>query len=545
VSGIWLPGVEVIAGVDGGSFVGVPWRGVLHTTEGSTAGGAISTFQGNDFWPHITADWSAGRIVQHLSLDVAARALEVHAIQTNRANCIQIEMVGFAAATPNWTSNQLEFMGNLMRSIEALVPIPRQTTLTFMSAPQSETVNNGVRLNGPDWLQFSGWCGHQHVAENSHGDPGAIDIGYLCSPRLLGLGSVQSSPGPVAVARTPRALDVALGRADRPYAEGWGGSWDGIGTALGDGSTPPLLGVGVALAARRYDVLDVFWVSTENRILTTFWTRQDGWSSSQAPIGDPQVAVATQGGMAALARQPGILDVFFVGDDNRLHTTWWTQQQGWSPTSPTIGGPPPIDPAGGVAAVNRRRDVIDVFAVGQDGLLYTTWWTEQAGWATQSLAIGGSPVALNAISGAAGVARRPNNLDVVYVGSDALLYAVTWDQATGWSAPTAIGGAGAPAASVVAGPAVASRRPDVIDVFWIGQDGHLHTTWWTQSGGWNNGSLQIGDPSVTLSTVATPAAAARQADILDVFVADQNGSVHTTWWTEVGGWNPGFLPLDV
>ncbi|MDP9333478.1 MAG: N-acetylmuramoyl-L-alanine amidase [Actinomycetota bacterium] len=545
MAGIWIPGVEVIAGVDGGAFVGAPWRGVLHTTQGPTADGAISTFQGNNFWPHFTVDFNAARIVQHLSLDVAARALEVHTVQTNRANCVQLELVGFAADTPSWSSDQIEFIGDLMRAIEARVPIPRQSTVLFKTSPQADTLNNGVRLSANDWLAYSGWCGHQHVPENVHGDPGLIDIGYLCSPHLLGVGSTQSSPGPAAVPRTPYVLDVAYARGNSPYAEGWSSAWDGVSTQVGDGNHAPATAAGVALTARHYDVLDAFWVTEQNNLFTSFWTRAQGWSTTEAQIGDPSVTASTAGGIAALARQPDILDVFFVGLDNRLHTTWWTADQGWSPTTLLIGGPQAIDATGGVSAVNRARDVIDVFAVGQDALLYTTWWTENGGWNNGSIAIAGQSVPVNPVSGVAALARRPNNLDVIYIGDDANLYAVSWSPSTGWVNPTAIGGPVAPAANKVAGVAVVSRRPDVIDVFWIGQDKRLHTTWWTDATGWNPGSLQIGDPAIDLSGVATPAAVARQETILDVFVADENGNVLTVWWTQAGGWNPAYLTLDL
>ncbi|HEY6222818.1 MAG TPA: hypothetical protein VIW26_03470, partial [Gemmatimonadales bacterium] len=39
--------------------------------------------------------------------------------------------------------------------------------------------NNGVRFTAAAWLAFDGWCGHQHVPNNDHGDPGAIDIARL------------------------------------------------------------------------------------------------------------------------------------------------------------------------------------------------------------------------------------------------------------------------------------------------------------------------------------------------------------------------------
>jgi hypothetical protein len=204
---------------------------------------------------------------------------------------------------------------------------------------------------------------------------------------------------------------------------------------------------------------------------------------------------------------------------------------------------PPIDQTGGVSAVARRRDILDVFVFGQNGELFTTWWVESTGWATGALAINGA-VPANAMSGAAAVARDPDSLDIVFVGSDSRLYAVPWAAST-WGVPVAIGGSGAPPASVVAGPAIVSRQPDILDVFWIGQDARLYTTWWTTQGGWSPGFIQLGSSTLVLSTVATPAVVARQADIIDVFVADTNGQVNTIWWTGGGGWAPAFSALDV
>jgi hypothetical protein len=35
------------------------------------------------------------------------------------------------------------------------------------------------RMSSNEWMAFNGWCGHQHVPENDHWDPGRINIGRL------------------------------------------------------------------------------------------------------------------------------------------------------------------------------------------------------------------------------------------------------------------------------------------------------------------------------------------------------------------------------
>src|SRR4051794_4041213 len=94
----FLPGFERIdAPDDGGSWANTtsPWRGVLHTTEGSSIASALDTYRKDNFWPHFTVDPVAGRRVQHISMNRADRALG-HKTgvrpETNRLRAISTEI---------------------------------------------------------------------------------------------------------------------------------------------------------------------------------------------------------------------------------------------------------------------------------------------------------------------------------------------------------------------------------------------------------------------------------------------------------------------
>jgi hypothetical protein len=164
--------------VNGPQYVPLPWRGVLHTTEGPTIAGALSTFQQTNFWPTLTIEPNTFRIVQHYSLSRGARALSDHATLENAARCVQIEIVGRAAETPDLAPEKLAFIRDVMRSIEDLVPIPRTSGRRFLTlSGVSSTPTN--RMTVAEWKRFSGWCGHQHVPGETHWDPGAIDIATL------------------------------------------------------------------------------------------------------------------------------------------------------------------------------------------------------------------------------------------------------------------------------------------------------------------------------------------------------------------------------
>ncbi len=176
---IWLDGVEILRStVNGPVFRSFPWRGVLHTTEGSSLDGAIQSFRSTNFWPHFTIEPNTLRVVQHLPLTIGARALSDSATVENAAHAIQIEIVGFASETPNWAPEQLAFIRDVIRQIMSQVPIPKQSGLSFLDQTGVNT-HPGNRLSVKDWQVFSGWCGHQHVPGEGHWDPGAIDITTL------------------------------------------------------------------------------------------------------------------------------------------------------------------------------------------------------------------------------------------------------------------------------------------------------------------------------------------------------------------------------
>jgi hypothetical protein len=184
----WLPGVRRNpASRSGGSFVGRVTIGVLHTTESSsfTPG---TTYFGHESWPHFTFipdDRLSYReaVWQHLPLDTAARALENrlgNAIETNREGVIQIEVVAYAG-DPDWSRGDGQGVRNLRRlmgEIEERTEIPHRCGVEFRERAQYGLGNPG-ELTGTQWRRYEGWCGHQHVPENRHWDPGAIDIDNL------------------------------------------------------------------------------------------------------------------------------------------------------------------------------------------------------------------------------------------------------------------------------------------------------------------------------------------------------------------------------
>lgn len=162
-----------------------PWRGVLHTTEGSKYEGARAAYLKKNVAPHFTISYENKKIEvwQHIPLDRAARAL-VHKLgraETNRTRCIQIEIVWGAARTQVMPNEYLDGIAKLMRWIEARTEIKPQAPAFYGEGAGWILAQEKAKQRFSDevWLQFNGWCGHQHVPQNTHWDPGNINIQYL------------------------------------------------------------------------------------------------------------------------------------------------------------------------------------------------------------------------------------------------------------------------------------------------------------------------------------------------------------------------------
>lgn len=164
MSDLWFPGADRSrpAPNDGGSLIlDYPPRCVWHDTETN----GIPSYSTGSF-PQITI--YKGTAYQHIAADRAARALRHPSgtIQTNRANCFQIECVGWV--------NQVAFhpiMREIAEWLEDVRGIPRKATSEWRPYPESYGAN-GVRFSDAKWRDFSGHCAHMHVPHNDHGDTG-------------------------------------------------------------------------------------------------------------------------------------------------------------------------------------------------------------------------------------------------------------------------------------------------------------------------------------------------------------------------------------
>lgn len=193
--------------------------GVVHTTEGRT----VPSYSGGAMAPTVTGmpDIAARKIrwYQHFDVDESARALanKLGGVQTNTANAFQVELVGTCddkyaktwgtaragvdylhwPTAPDWALAEVAWLVRWLNDYHQ-VPLtcvkdwlaygvdsrrPGITPASYGSSP--------ARMTFAQWTAFTGWCGHQHVPENDHGDPGSMNFA-----RVIQLAKGDTTPLP-------------------------------------------------------------------------------------------------------------------------------------------------------------------------------------------------------------------------------------------------------------------------------------------------------------------------------------------------------------
>lgn len=201
----------------GGSYAaGYPWRQVLHTTEGGPGYYPSSaSYFGHQNWPTgtIGRQGSQAAIFQHFPIDHSSYALQNDpgGVETNRAHVVQVEVCWWASR-----------IGELPADIRALVRdwlvwVSHQTGAP-LDYPSFSTPR---RMSNAQWQNFTGVCGHRHVPENDHTDPGAID-----------LGAILGQPGPVPPSEDDMIDESIIPTWVKPTApnftfngQPWGSRW--------------------------------------------------------------------------------------------------------------------------------------------------------------------------------------------------------------------------------------------------------------------------------------------------------------------------------
>jgi len=410
----------------------------------------------------------------------------------------------------------LPFAAAMLAGAEGAVLIPGAVIVAALVVDVLDDVVTGIaglftnpHCNGPvlTWIDVE--FGARALFDARSGAVALSTTGaHLTSPEDCGAApsykmhyaiSLDPTPSPgeaAAVGRRPGQLDLfwvgAAGQIratwlDEVFTPHWAAPVDV--TPLG--STDPGTGV-VTAVARDLDNMNLAWVGPQGQVQAAAWAYALSHLEEIAPAGN-----AAPGPVAQVSRHPQRLDLFWIGPQGQIQSALWDERQktpelGWNDILPFPGQWvrfPGVCKAGSAApgalcAVARRMEHMDLFWVGPSGQLRTTWWdleADQGRWHDPFDIAGPGSAQPGAVSA---VARNIEHLDVVWIGPQGQVRWSFWDSGFDqgrWQPPKDIGEAGQAA---FGGIRCVARRPDQLDVFWIGPGGQIrHASWNAASGG--------------------------------------------------------------
>jgi hypothetical protein len=117
--------------------------------------------------------------------------------------------------------------------------------------------------------------------------------------------------------------------------------------------------------------------SSEGDYLVSFESLNVAWNAGFFPIPGRDKFDHTTQQVAAVSRAPGNLDLFILGFDNKVYSTFWPNNEGrWNHEWFQIPGRDTFDhTTQQVAAVSRAPGNLDLFVLGFDNHIWSSFWS--------------------------------------------------------------------------------------------------------------------------------------------------------------------------
>lgn len=299
--------------------------------------------------------------------------------------------------------------------------------------------------------------------------------------------------------------------------------------------------------------LDIFWVAPDGGVDSMYWDadQNDGQWGHPFRIG-PGFNMGL-GHLTAIARRPGHLALFGIGNDGAVYTNWWDagadngQWHAWA----QIGPPGLTYQKGDVTVVQLNPQRMDAFVVDRTGHVQWSWLENTPGndfW--HPWAVVGSSGDTTYADHVGAAARKPNHVDVFIIDTTGRVrhnwmeapnlgvWQPVWESTdNGFRSETSM-------------IAAISRRDGEVSVFAGGKtDGYgqtnlyeNHLMYWGSASGWSGFKAAGPDRVITHSFIAwmriTPLS--RFQEQIDLFTGTMDipttrGRVSSTWWYQYDG----------
>ncbi|CAN7189556.1 hypothetical protein LJR225_000526 [Phenylobacterium sp. LjRoot225] len=239
----------------------------------------------------------------------------------------------------------------------------------------------------------------------------------------------------------------------------------------------------------------------------------------------PVSSASQSGGVAAVSRIPNSMEVWWIGANGSVQAAYWYEGAAWARYELAPAGSASLN--GGIAAVSRIPNSMEVWWIGANGSVQAAYWYEGAAWARYELAPAGSA---STAGGICAVSRIPNSMELWWVGPNGSIQGAYWYEGSAWNRYEL-----AAAGSAATGSAISavSRVPNSMEVWWIGANGSVQAAYWYEGAAWARYELA---PAGGASLSGGLSAVSRIPNSMELWWTGANGSVQAAYWYEGGTW---------
>src|SRR5947208_411440 len=176
--------------------------------------------------------------------------------------------------------------------------------------------------------------------------------------------------------------------------------------------------------------VDLFVIGFDNVVWSTWWEPGPGWQP-WFQIHPETVFDHTTQQVFALARTSGHVDLFVIGFDNVVWSTWWEPGPGWQPWFQIHPETVFDHTTQRVFALSRNPGEVDLFVIGFDNAVWSTWWEPAPGWQPW-FQIHPETVFDHTTQHVFALSRNPGHVDLFVIGFDNAVWSTWWEPAPGW-----------------------------------------------------------------------------------------------------------------
>lgn len=190
---------------------------------------------------------------------------------------------------------------------------------------------------------------------------------------------------------------------------------------------------------------------------------------------------------------------------------------------------PLLSPNTKIAAVSRMPNTMEIWGISADSSLQGIVWYEGDKWRRYTLPL--EPHQKPSINGGiAAVSRKPETMEIWWIGINGDIWGAVWYENDQWRIYQLQG-----KASPDGGIAAVSRRPDTMEVWWIGPNGSVENAHWYEGSSWNYSRIANEYKAALTSRIA---AVSRRPDTMEIWWIGPGGNVEDRYWYEgfTTGW---------